>query len=524
MGEQSAQLEGAMGMRLRIRSWRMIVLAILLMEGAFAPLAAGNSVHASATPPAAGPPKHTRAPSASPVAFRGAAMAMAKATIGAPATTPPAFASSPRGTAAPSGASAATLQRAYGKLPLSFELNQGQTDGQVKALARGAGYTLFLTNAGTTLALVKRQTPTTPTGLSPHVAQSHARTHGQSLPLGRLGDLLTQHKGDKVTESAVRLNFVGANPHPQVVGLDKLPGMSNYFIGKDRRRWRTNVAHYAKIEYKNVYPGVSLIYYGNQDQLEYDWIIAPETDPHVIQFFVTGPQQSSIDKHGDLVLRTKAGDVLQRSPVTYQETGGVRHGVSGRFELGQGGHVRFHIGRYNAHRPLIIDPVLTYSTYLGGSADDGAYGVAVDAAGDAYVVGWTSSANFPVSNAVQGTFGGSGSPYYGDGWGDVVVVKLNATGTVLVYSTYIGGSGDDVGRSIAVDGSGNVYITGWTDSTNFPTVNAIQGIYGGRPSPSTYDSAGDAFVAELNTIGNALLYSTYLVVRQGFFEQMTAPD
>lgn len=260
-------------MRLRIQGWRMIVLAILLMEGAFAPLAAGNSAHASATPPAAGPSKHMRAPSASPVAFRGAVMA--KAAADAPAAMPSAFAGSPRGTAAPGRASTVTLQRAYGKLPLSFELNRGQTGGQVKALARGAGYTLFLTNGGATLALVKRQASSTPTGLSPRVTQSHARVHGHPLPLGRLGDLLVQHEGDKVTESAVRLTFAGANPRPQIIGLDKLPGVSNYFIGNDRRKWRTNVAHYAKIEYKNVYPGINLVYYGNQRQLEYDWIVEP---------------------------------------------------------------------------------------------------------------------------------------------------------------------------------------------------------------------------------------------------------
>ncbi len=224
-------------MRMRIRSWRMIVLAILLMEGALTPLASGNSAHASATPPTVGPSKQVRAPSTAPIAFRGAAQA--KTTIGAPATTPPAFASSPRGTAAPNSANTATLQRAYGKLPLSFELNQGQADGQVKALARGAGYTLFLTNAGATLALVKRQALTTRTGLSPRLTGPHTRVHGQPLPLGRLGDLLAQHAGDKVTESAVRLSFAGANPHPQVVGLDKLPGVSNYFIGNDHRKWRT---------------------------------------------------------------------------------------------------------------------------------------------------------------------------------------------------------------------------------------------------------------------------------------------
>jgi len=496
-------------MRMRIRGWRMIVLAILLMEGALAPLASGNSAHASATPPAAGPSKHTRAPGASIVASRDMAIAQ---VAGAPTTIPPAFARSPQGIDTPNSATMSTLQRAYGKLPLSFELNQGQTDGQVKALARGAGYTLFLTNAGATLTLVKRQAPTARKGLSPHVAQSHARVHGQPLPLGRLGDLIAQREGDKVTESAVRLTFAGANRRPQIVGLDKLPGVSNYFIGNDRHKWRTNVAHYAKIEYKNVYPGVNLIYYGNQGKLEYDWVVEPGANPNAVRLAIqqwgrgaNGSKSSGarLDRRGNLLIHTASGDLVQSTPVVYQNVAGRRRAVKARYTFTGTDRVGFAVGAYDTSKPLVIDPVLAYSTYLGGTGADAGQSIAVDSTGGVYITGFTSSTDFPTMTPIQGTNAGNSQATDASNR-DVFVTKLNAAGNALVYSTYLGGNAGDDGIGIAVDGVGNAYITGETQSTNFPTVNAVQGVYRG------FSGSYEAFMAKLNTTGNNLSYSSYL--------------
>ncbi len=396
------------------------------------------------------------------------------------------------------GTQAAALQATYGRLPLSFELNDGQTNGQVKALARGVGYTLFLTNAGATLALVKRQAPSTQTGLSPHVAQSHR----QSLPFNRVGNLLGQNNHDKVTESAVRLTFVGANPHPRVIGLDKLPGVSNYFIGNDRRKWRTNVAHYARIEYKNVYPGISLVYYGNQRQLEYDWVVEPGANAAAVRLTVQrwgrgadGSRSSGVhlDKLGNLLIHTASGDIAQGKPVVYQNVAGRRHVINAWYTLTGTDRVGFAVGAYDTGKPLVIDPVLLYSTYLGGNDADYGHSIAVDAAGDTYVTGYTNSTNFPTVNALQ--------PANAANSDDVFVTKVNPSGSALVYSTYLGGSGNDYGNGIAVDAAGNAYVTGYIQSTNFPTVNALQPAYGGGE---------DAFVTKLNPSGNALIYSTYL--------------
>jgi len=393
------------------------------------------------------------------------------------------------------GAQAAALQATYGRLPLNFELNDGQTNGQVKALARGAGYTLFLTNAGATLALVKRQAPSTQTGLSPRLTQPHR----QSLPFNRLGDLLGQNNHDKVTESAVRLTFVGANPHPQVVGLDKLPGVSNYFIGNDRRKWRTNVAHYAKIEYKNVYPGVNLIYYGNQQQLEYDWVVEPGANAAAVRLTVQrwgrgadGSSGTRLDRRGNLLIHTASGDIVQGTPMVYQDVAGRRRVVNARYTLMGADRVGFAVGAYDTSKPLVIDPVLFYSTYFGGISDDYGYGIAVDQAGAAYVTGYTGYV-IPTANALQ--------PAYGGGY-DAFVTKLNPSGSALVYSTYLGGNGDDYGYGIAVDQAGAAYVTGYTSSANFPTANALQPAYG--------NGNDDAFVVKLNPSGSALVYSTYL--------------
>jgi hypothetical protein len=363
------------------------------------------------------------------------------------------------------GASHDQILQTYGQIPLSFEVNQGQTAAQVDFLSRGSGYALFLTPTETVLSLQKPAPAVGDGAAAPDPAVLHSR-------------------------------FVGANPQPQVVGLDQLAGTSNYCIGNDPSQWQTDIANYGRVEYHNLYPGVDLVFYGNQRQLEYDYVVAPGTDPGVIKLAIDGAESMTLDDQGDLVLHTSGGDILEHAPVVYQDSGGVRQPISGQFVLEGDGQVGFALGAYDHSQPLVIDPVLSYSTYLGGTNSDACSGIAVDSAGNAYVTGYTESSDFPTTpGAVQTSYGGGQ---------DAFVTKLNSTGTALVYSTYLGGTGDAVGWGIAVDTADNAYVTGYTSSTDFPTTpGALQTTYGGVNSY-------DAFVTKLNPTGTALVYSTYL--------------
>lgn len=362
----------------------------------------------------------------------------------------------------PAGAAAQTRPvTGYGQLPLAFEANQGQSDEQVRFLARGDGYSLFLTATEAVLSL----------------------------------------RAPAPSSTVVRMRLVGANGQPTLTGLDPLAGTSNYLIGNDPDRWRRDVPNYARVKYASVYPGIDLVYYGKQRQLEYDFVVGPNADPSRVALAFDGVQALSIDPEGNLILQTAHGALTQQKPVIYQDLDGRRHLVDGRYELRADDRVGFHVSSYDPTRPLVIDPVLSYSTYLGGNGNDTGHAIAVDSAGNAYVTGVTRSTNFP---------GASGSPIQASwrGSDDVFVAKLNAAGTALVYSTYLGGSASDIGRAIAVDSTGNAYITGETDSGTqtpssipFPTVGAFDAFY---------NLGGDAFVTKLNAAGNALVYSTYL--------------
>jgi hypothetical protein len=358
-------------------------------------------------------------------------------------------------------ATQAEVSRNYGQLPLSFEANQGQADAQVNFLSRGSGYTLYLTPTQSVLDL-----------------QSSAGSDPAA-------------SGDELT-----MQLVGANPSAQATGLDLQPGVSNYLIGNDPAQWHTNVPNYARVAYENVYPGVNLVYYGNDQQhLEYDFVLAPGGNPNAIQLAFQGTQGISLDAQGDLVLKTSGGDVTEQAPIVYQDVNGARQAISGRYVLEGGNQVGFQVGSYDPTRPLVIDPTysLGYSTYLGGSGGSRGNGIAVDSSGDAYVTG-TAWGGFPLKNPLQGKYAGNA---------DVFVTKLNAAGTALVYSTYLGGSSGDSGSAIAVDASGNAYVSGVTGSTNFPTKNAYQSQLSGGQGQ-------DAFLAKLNASGSALLYSSYL--------------
>jgi len=385
-------------------------------------------------------------------------------------------------------ASAVEVLETYGQLPLSFEPNQGQFDAQVKFISRGAGYSLFLTPTEAVLVLRKPavQEREDPTALESALAQAEEK--------------------QAVEQTVLRMQLVGANAAPQMVGLEELPGKVNYFLGNDPAKWRANVPTYAKVKYQDVYLGVDLVYYGNQGQLEYDFVIAPGADPAVIRLDFAGAEKLELDAEGELVMNIAGEQVRMRKPVIYQERDGKREEISGGYALlsheaeeGEGLHqVGFRLGRYDTGRPLVIDPVLVYSTYLGGSGGEFVRGFAVDPSGNVYIAGGTFSTNFPTANAVQPAFGG--------GFTDEFVTKLNPTGG-FIYSTYLGGSGSESNfsggglNSVAVDPSGNAYVVGSTNSTDFPIANAVQSTFGGGFT--------DAFVTKLSATGG-LDYSTYL--------------
>ncbi len=381
---------------------------------------------------------------------------------------------------------------AYGKLPLSFEANHGQTDSQVRFLSRGRGYTLFLTGNEAVLALQK----------GPSEAQSgKSRDAGERLRPG-------EPSREQAASAVLRMKLVGADPKPKVEALDELPGKSNYFLGNDPEKWRTDVPNYAKVRYENVYPGVDLVYYGNQQELEYDFVVAPGTDSKVIELAIAGADEIAVDSQGNLVLSVEGGEVRFYKPVMYQPASvnpkskiADRKYVDGRYVLRAKNRVGFEVSAYSSNIPLVIDPVLEYSTYLGGTYVGWGEDIAVDSSGNAYVTGGTLSNDFPAVNPIQGYAGGTcGIDPDTYPCPDVFISKLNAAGNELIYSTYLGGTDEDWGYGIAVDASGNAYITGQTFSSDFPTLTPVHGTYGG---------GGDLFVTKLNSAGSMLLYSTY---------------
>jgi len=376
----------------------------------------------------------------------------------------------------PSGPAAATGQaraRAAAALPSGFEINGGQTDRRVTFLAHGSGYTLFLTATEAVLNVTTRAAGATKAGTKADTASGR--------PTG--GDV-------------VRLRLVGANAHARIAGQGRLPGASNYLIGHSRRSWHTGVRSYAQVAYNGIYRRINLVYHGARRQLEYDFVLAPGASPRAIKLAVGGARGLSLDRAGNLVLRLPGGSLSTNRPVVYQQVRGQRVAVSGRYALLGHNEVGFTVGRYDTRQPLVIDPVLSYSTYLGGSADgsdSAGAAVAVDPAGDAYVTGFTGSTSFPTSTGAYSTTAGGAT--------DAFVTKLSPTGAIL-YSTYLGGGDDDAGYGVAVDSARNVYVVGTTSSTDFPTTTSAYS--------TTAAGSSDAFVTELNASGAAPVYSTLL--------------
>ena len=357
----------------------------------------------------------------------------------------------------------------FGKVPLSFETNRGQTDARVDYLSRGKGYTLLLTRDQAVLRLK------------------------DGAPL--------------------RMKLLGASGSAAASALDRLPGVANYFRGHDPSQWHTGIPTYQKVKYTAVYPGVDLVYYGNQGRLEHDFIVAPGADPSNIVLSFEGAQPR-IDRQGDLCLTIDSSELRFQKPVVYQASNqagaGAKQAVAGRYAL-DGSKVRFVLGAYDHGRELTIDPLLVYSSYLGGSGNDYGTGIAVDSQGSAYVTGNTTSTNFPTENPIIGTMP--------NGNQDAFVSKFNASGTALIYSTYLGGSaaGETQANDIAVDSEFNVYVGGVTNASDYPvTAGAFQTVCGPISGGGSFDvpdcggSEFSGFLTKINAAGNALAYSTFL--------------
>ncbi|MBZ5507714.1 MAG: SBBP repeat-containing protein [Acidobacteriia bacterium] len=436
------------------------------------------------------------------------------------------------------------VEAGYGKLPLAFEPNRGQTDPRVKFLSRAGNRMLWLTADEAVLAVGR-----TPRPMGPDAKKAAAVKENQIAP------------------AVLRMKFVGANTSPTIEGEARQPGTVNYFAGKSDQ-WRTKIPIYARVRYRSLYSGIDLVFYGNNRELEYDLVVAPGADPGQIRLALTGADEIRIDAEGNLVLKTSQGEVIQQKPRIYQRSGATLKAVSGDYVITGKDEVGFRLGSYDRRAAVVIDPVLRYSTFLGGSDVDTGNAIAVDSSKRAVVVGFTCSQNFPVTDGTKpldvgqcasfitkfdftgshliftSFFGGNSTSIsavaldssdniyvtgiqFGDilgfpitpgafkskfvGGDEAFVAKLNAGGTKLVYSTLLGGSAEDHAFAIAVDTAGNAYVTGNTSSTDFPaTPGAFQ-----RECKLGVGVVGDpvcfnAFVSKLNSSGSQLLYATFL--------------
>lgn len=374
----------------------------------------------------------------------------------------------------------AQTRSVFAGLPLMFEPNQGQgnldpADPRVKFVARGSGYSLFLGEEGAILNL-----------------RSQARKNNASKRMA---------KPVLARVDSLRMKLAGSNPNAGLTATDLLPSTSNYLLGNDPAKWRRGVPQFSHVRYDNVYPGINLIFYGRQGQLEYDFQVAPGSDPSQAELEFDGAKRVELD-HGSLVIKSDGGDVQLEVPRVYQEVGGHQQPVEGRFVLRAANRVGFVIGPYDHSRELVIDPVLKYSTYFGGSGDEHATSIAVDNVGDIYLAGSTTSANLPTAIGVDQTALA--------GTQNVYIAKINPTLPIqLVYVTYLGGDGVDSPVGISVDGAGNPYVAGTTTSDNFPTSTLA---YQHAPEAGSTGTK-HVFVTELNNvngIASTLIYSSYL--------------
>jgi hypothetical protein len=336
--------------------------------------------------------------------------------------------------------------------PLGFEVNGGQTDPAVKYIARGSRYLAFFLHSETVLSF-------TPDG------EGHS--------------------------AAIRMRLVGANAESTPTGEGELAGDVSYFNGNDPLRWHTGLPTYSRVRYNAIYPGIDLVFHGNPAQLEYDFRLDPGADPNAIAWEVSGADGLDLTNAGTLVVRVGNVVVSFPVPIVYQEEHGLRHLVAANYRLTEPNRVGFNIGRHDASRGLVIDPVIEYASYLGGSGTDRSFAPAIDAAGNMYVTGTTDAVDFPFASDIR---------WQNRGGFDVFVTKLSADGSTVLYSVYLGGAGRDQGFGIAVNSSGEVYVAGDTQSSDFPTRGAFQ----------SFGGVQDAFVTKLSADGTSVVYSTYL--------------
>ena len=390
--------------------------------------------------------------------------------------------------------------------PLAFEPNRGQTDASAKFVARSRGISLYLSDSGALLS----------------IAEPAAALPGQD-PLARSGAPWQPDYRAAASASspgpawlqalAVHYGFTGANPHPRIEPVEELPGRSNYLIGNDPNQWHTGIPTFRRVRYRDIYPGIDVVYYGNEGRLEFDVEVAPGADLARVRLHIDGADALSLDANGDLRVQTALGDLVQHKPVVYQFIAGERRERRGGYLLrDQGREVAFDVPSYDRSLALVLDPTLVWTSQVGGSGTDANYGIAVDANGNWYFAGYSDAAatNFPTTVGAYQTANHGGT--------DAFVRKVSNDGATVVYSTLLGGSGNDTAYGIGVDATGNAYVAGTTYSANFPTTNgALQ-----ATDPSGANVAG--FITALNAAGSGLNYSTYLGGTTGFVIGTSAKD
>jgi hypothetical protein len=306
------------------------------------------------------------------------------------------------------------------------------------------------------------------------------------------------------------MQFVGADASARISGGAELAGKINCLRGGNPAQWQSGVALFAQVRVEQIYPGVSVVYYGNQRQLEYDFNLAAGVNPNVIALRFGGAEKISVNPQGGLVVSLNGGEMVQHPPVAYQTVRGQRQEVAASYKILDAHTAAFSVGNYDRREPLVIDPVLSYATFFGGNYGEVAHAVALDGSGNIYIAGETLSTTF--SNGIPLATAGAFQTNFHGGIinGDAFVAKFDYTGSNLVYFTYLGGTDNESALGLAVDANGNAYVTGYTESPDFPTTNALFGQIAGSPIPKLGYYPVDAFVAELNTNGSRLVYSTYL--------------
>jgi photosystem II stability/assembly factor-like uncharacterized protein len=386
----------------------------------------------------------------------------------------------------PEGEKSAAIDKYYGNLPLSFEENRGQADASVKYIARGPGYSIFLTAAEAVFVLKD-------------VAAGKSKAHSGEPEdvIGSHSQRVQNHSGeDEATEKSkaepavLRVRPEGANKNAgEVEGAEQLEGKVNYFMGNDSSKWLTDISTYRKVVYRDAYPGIDMVYYGNRQQLEYDFVVAPGADASVVALKYEGAQDIRVDREGNLILKTPAGELRQLKPVVYQEIDGKRKQIEGRYQVRGKNSVGFHVSRYDRSKPLVIDPILVYSSLV--SSGGYAAAIAVDSNGFAYITGYAFGEINPTAGAFATLFAGDYSTF---------VTKINQAGTDVIYTTYIGGTSQSEAFGIAVDSGGNAYVTGYASGTFPTTPGSLQPVRA---------SDFDCFITKLNSTGSALVYSTF---------------